>query len=78
MNPPHLTPPPPSHCHMSCCRFATALTVISACVVVLCQYDPSSGEAKATNTFYGARLIEVRGCAAPGEGGPLELAQTSR
>lgn len=42
------------------CRFATALTVISMLVVVLCQFDPDSGESRATDAFYGTRLLEVR------------------
>lgn len=41
-------------------RLATALTIISMLVVVLCQFDAESGESKATNTFYGTRLVEVR------------------
>lgn len=41
-------------------RLATALTVISMCVVVLCQFDPASGESRATDSFYGTRVIEVR------------------
>lgn len=41
-------------------RLATALTVISMCVVVLCQFDPASEESRATDTFYGTRVIEVR------------------
>ena len=28
-------------------------------VVVLCQFDPDSGESRATDTFYGTRILEV-------------------
>lgn len=41
-------------------RLATALTLISMTVVVLCQFDPGAGESRATTTFYGTRILEVR------------------
>lgn len=50
-------------------RLATALTVISMLVVVLCQFDPDSGESRATDTFYGTRLVEVGGQWGVGWGG---------
>jgi hypothetical protein len=54
------TPTPrPAPCSYCPRRFATALTVISMLVVVLCQFDPESGESRATDTFYGTRILEV-------------------
>jgi len=52
-------------------RLATALTVISMLVVVLCQFDPDSGESRATDTFYGTRLVEVGGAWGVGWDGVL-------
>ncbi|KAF6253680.1 hypothetical protein COO60DRAFT_397201 [Scenedesmus sp. NREL 46B-D3] len=40
-------------------RFATALTFISAAVLVLCQYDVSLGYATASATFLLGRFVEV-------------------
>lgn len=41
-------------------RFATALTFISASVVVLCQYDLAAGQAAADVGFYVGRIVQVR------------------
>jgi hypothetical protein len=40
-------------------RFATALTFISACVLVLCQHDIELGYAAASAVFLLGRFVEV-------------------
>jgi hypothetical protein len=42
-------------------RLAIALTFVSTSVLVFCRYDSDKGRATTSNTFFAARVPQVRG-----------------